>query len=164
MPGASEKCNELQESEWSDKWINRSFSMMLALCFVTPLMVTRWLGPCLNTWFPLTLHVYDGWFQLFLSFTLWISACRGWAIHLLCQITYQDRFHMQSKYILPHNCTTLFFNNSASFALFPVNRYPEQSLPPRQGGYKMPLAEKSSIYGYFVLILVQQHFPCYSTW
>lgn len=53
MPGASEKCNELQESEWSDQWINRSFSMMLALCFVTPLMVTRWLGPCLNTWFPL---------------------------------------------------------------------------------------------------------------
>lgn len=49
----------------------------------------------------LTLNVYNGWFQLFLSFTLCISTCLGWAIHLLYQMTYQDRFHIQGKYILP---------------------------------------------------------------
>lgn len=49
----------------------------------------------------LTPNVYCGWFQLFLSFTLCISTCLRWAIHLLYQMTYQDRFHIQGKYILP---------------------------------------------------------------
>lgn len=49
----------------------------------------------------LTQNVYDSWFQLFLSFTLCISTCLWWAIHLLYQMTHQDRFQIQGKGILP---------------------------------------------------------------
>lgn len=111
----------------------------------------------------LTLSVYDGWFQLFLSFTLCISTCLRWAIHLLYQITYQDRFHMQGKYIflpliIPQHC----FLEFCFSCLIPSKPLPRVELSNVQIGYKMP-SDNSDISTYSVLTLVPQLFP-HVTW
>lgn len=77
----------------------------------------------------LTVSVYDGWFQLFLPFTLCTSTCLGWAIHLLYQMTYQDRFHIQGKYIfLPLVISQQCFSEFCFPRLIPSKPLPRAEL------------------------------------